>query len=189
MPRPGVGFPLDPTVRIATPTGGDLISNDDGGGMRRLDSKFKVTVPADGVYTVRVRDHLERGGANFVYRVELTAAQPSLTFASPDYTVNDTNYRQFIAVPRGGRMALLENFTRSGVSGDYRFDAPGLPAGVKLLVDTAPKDLPNVPLVFEAAADARSAKRSYRCGSCRPTRSRPSWGACVRSMISSGTAT
>lgn len=149
-----LGSPLDPGVRIATPTGGDLVSNDDGGGMRRLDSKFKVTVPADGIYTLRVRDHLERGGANFVYRVELTASQPSLTFASPDYTVNDTNYRQFIAVPRGGRMALLENFTRSGVSGDYRFDAPGLPAGVKLLVDAAPKELPNVPLVFEAAADA-----------------------------------
>jgi hypothetical protein len=149
-----LGSPLDPTIRIATPAGGDLISNDDGGGMRRLDSRFRVTVPADGVYTLRVRDHLERGAANFVYRVELTASAPSLTFASPDYTVNDTNYRQFIAVPRGGRMALLQNFTRSGVGGDYRFEAPGLPAGVKLLADAAPKDLPNVPLVFEAAADA-----------------------------------
>ena len=149
-----LGSPLDPTVKLSTPSGGELISNDDGGGMRRLDSKFKVTIPADGVYTLRVRDHLERGGPNFVYRVELAASQPSLTFASPDYTVNDTNYRQFIAVPRGGRMALLENFTRSGVGGDYRFEAPGLPPGVKLLSDAAPKDLPNVPLVFEAAPDA-----------------------------------
>lgn len=149
-----LGSPLDPTVKLTTATGAELIANDDGGGMRRLDSKFKVTIPADGVYTLRVRDHLERGGPNFVYRVELTASQPSLTFASPDYTVNDTNYRQFIAVPRGGRMALLENFTRSGVGGDYRFEAPGLPKGVRLLADAAPKDLPNVPLVFEAAPDA-----------------------------------
>ena len=149
-----LGSPLDPVVRVANAAGTDLVSNDDGGGMRRLDSRFRVTVPADGVYTLRVRDHLERGGANFVYRVELTASLPSLTFASPDYTVNDTNYRQFVAVPRGGRMALLQNFTRSGVNGDYRFEAPGLPAGVRLLADAAPKDLPNVPLVFEAAADA-----------------------------------
>jgi len=149
-----LGSPLDPVVRVANAAGTDLVSNDDGGGMRRLDSRFRVTVPADGVYTLRVRDHLERGGANFVYRVELTASLPSLTFASPDYTVNDTNYRQFVAVPRGGRMALLQNFTRSGVGGDYRFEAPGLPAGVRLLADAAPKDLPNVPLVFEAAADA-----------------------------------
>ena len=101
-----------------------------------------------------IRDHLERGGPNFVYRVELTASQPRLTFASPEYSVNDSHYRQFIAVPRGGRMALLENFTRTRVGGDYRFVAPGLPSGVKLLTELAPKDLPNTPLLFEAAADA-----------------------------------
>jgi hypothetical protein len=149
-----LGSPLDPTVRITSVSGAELISNDDGGGMHRLDSQFKVTVPADGDYYVRIRDHLERGGPNYVYRLELVASVPRLTFASPDYTVNDTQYRQFMAVPRGGRMALLENFTRNGVSGDYRFEASGLPAGVKLLNETAPKDMPNMPLVFEAAADA-----------------------------------
>ncbi|MEY4798326.1 MAG: hypothetical protein RI978_627, partial [Verrucomicrobiota bacterium] len=84
----------------------------------------------------------------------LIASQPRLTFASPEYSVNDSHYRQFIAVPRGGRMALLENFTRTRVGGDYRFAAPGLPAGVKLLTEHAPKDMPNAPLLFEAAADA-----------------------------------
>jgi hypothetical protein len=149
-----LGSPLDPTVRITSVSGAELISNDDGGGMHRLDSQFKVTVPADGDYYVRIRDHLERGGPNYVYRLELVASVPRLTFASPDYTVNDTQYRQFMAVPRGGRMALLENFTRNGVSGDYRFEASGLPAGVKLLNEAAPKDMPNMPLVFEAATDA-----------------------------------
>jgi hypothetical protein len=149
----GLGSPLDPVVSLRGAAGA-LISNDDGGGTRRLDSRFEVTVPADGDYTLSIRDHLERGGPKYVYRVELTASQPRLTFASPDYSVNDSHYRQFIAVPRGGRMALLENFTRSRVGGDYRFAAPGLPAGVKLLTELAPKDLPNVPLLFEAAADA-----------------------------------
>lgn len=149
-----LGSPLDPTVRITSTTGSELVANDDGGGMHRLDSQFKVTVPADGDYYVRIKDHLERGGPNYVYRLELVASVPRLTFASPDYTVNDTQYRQFMAVPRGGRMALLENFTRSGVNGDYRFEAPGLPAGVKLLTDLASKDMPNMPLVFEAAPDA-----------------------------------
>ena len=122
--------------------------------MRRLDSRFKFTASVDGIYTVRVTDHRERGGPNFVYRIEMVASQPSLTFASPDYSVNDTHLRQFMAVPRGGRMVLLENFTRNGVSGDYRFELKGLPAGVKLLEDSAPGDLPGVPLVLEAAADA-----------------------------------
>jgi Bacterial pre-peptidase C-terminal domain len=149
-----LGSPLDPVVNVYTPKGGALISNDDGGGMRRLDSRFKFTASVDGIYTVRITDHRERGGPNFVYRIEMVASQPSLSFASPDYTVNDTNLRQFMAVPRGGRMVLLENFTRNGVSGDYRFELKGLPAGVKLLEDSAPGDLPGVPLVLEAAADA-----------------------------------
>jgi hypothetical protein len=51
-------------------------------------------------------------------------------------------------------MVLLENFTRNGVGGDYRFDLKGLPAGVKLLEEEAPGSLPGVPLVLEAAADA-----------------------------------
>jgi hypothetical protein len=141
-------------VTVLSPKGNSLANNDDGGGMRRLDSRFKFTASTDGIYTVRVADHLERGGANFVYRIEMVASQPSLTFASPDYTVNDTSYRQFMAVPKGGRMVLLENFTRNGVSGDYRFELKGLPAGVKLLEDEAPGSLPGVPLVLEAAADA-----------------------------------
>lgn len=150
----GLGSPLDPVISLRGAAGAALISNDDGGGTRRLDSRFEVTVPADGEYILSIRDHLDRGSPKFVYRVELTASQPRLTFASPDYSVNDSHYRQFIAVPRGGRMALLENFSRTRVSGDFRFVAPGLPAGVKLLTEHAPKDMPNAPLLFEAAADA-----------------------------------
>ncbi|GBL28130.1 hypothetical protein EMGBS8_20780 [Verrucomicrobiota bacterium] len=150
----GLGSPLDPVISLRGSTGVALISNDDGGGTRRLDSRFEVTVPADGEYMLSIRDHLDRGSPKFVYRVELIASQPRLTFASPEYSVNDSHYRQFIAVPRGGRMALLENFSRTRVSGDFRFVAPGLPAGVKLLTEHAPKDMPNAPLLFEAAADA-----------------------------------
>jgi hypothetical protein len=150
----GLGSPLDPVISLRGSAGAALISNDDGGGTRRLDSRFEVTVPADGEYMLSIRDHLDRGSPKFVYRVELTASQPRLTFASPEYSVNDSHYRQFIAVPRGGRMALLENFSRTRVSGDFRFVAPGLPAGVKLLTEHAPKDMPNAPLLFEAAADA-----------------------------------
>jgi len=148
------GSPLDPTVSVLNSAGRPLTSNDDGGGMRRLDSRFRLTVPADGVYIVRVSDHLERGGPNFVYRIEVVASQPSLTFASPDYVVNDTSYRQFMAVPRGGRMALLFNFTRNGVGGDFKFEVPGLPVGVKALTSDAPGSLPNVPFLLEAAPDA-----------------------------------
>ncbi|MCB1276392.1 PPC domain-containing protein [Prosthecobacter sp.] len=149
-----VGSPLDSVVNVYNEKGGSLSGNDDGGGRRRLDSKFKVNIPADGDYFVRVADHLERGGPNFVYRLELIAAEPEVFFASPQYTVNDNNYRQFIAVPKGGRYATLVNVTRSNVSGDFKFETQNLPQGVKLLTELAPKDLGSVPLLFEATADA-----------------------------------
>ncbi|WP_395744568.1 PPC domain-containing protein [Prosthecobacter sp.] len=149
-----IGSPLDSVVNIYNAKGGGMGGNDDGGGRRRLDSKFKVNIPADGDYFVRVADHLERGGPNFVYRLELIAAEPDLYFASPQYTVNDNNYRQFIAVPKGGRYATLVNISRNNVSGDFKFAVQNMPQGVKLLTELAPKDLGSVPLLFEAAPNA-----------------------------------
>lgn len=149
-----IGSPLDSVVNIYNEKGGSLTGNDDGGGRRRLDSKFKVGIPADGDYFVRVTDHLERGGPNFVYRLELIAAEPEVFFASPQYTVNDNNYRQFIPVPKGGRYATLVNISRNNVGGDFKFEAQNLPQGVKLLTEMAPKDLGSVPLLFEATGDA-----------------------------------
>ncbi|MBX7209439.1 MAG: PPC domain-containing protein [Verrucomicrobiaceae bacterium] len=149
-----LGSPLDSVVGLYNAKGGSLGGSDDGGGRRRLDSKFTVTIPADDNYFIRITDHLERGGSNFVYRIELKASEPTLTFSSPQFTVNDTHYRQFIAVPRGGRYATLVNISRNNVSGDFVFDAPGLPPGMKFLTDYPVKDLQNVPLLFESAPDA-----------------------------------
>jgi hypothetical protein len=149
-----VGSPLDSVVNIYNEKGGKLNGNDDGGGRRRLDSKFKIAIPADGDYFVRVTDHLDRGGPTYVYRLELIAAEPEVFFASPQYSVNDNNYRQFIAVPKGGRYATLVNISRNNVAGDFKFEVQNMPQGVKLLTELAPKDLGSVPLLFEATADA-----------------------------------
>ncbi|MDB6003241.1 MAG: hypothetical protein JWR15_228, partial [Prosthecobacter sp.] len=147
-----LGSPLDSVVNIYNAKGGNVSGNDDGGGRRRLDSKFKVAIPADGDYFVRVTDHLERGGPNYVYRLELIAAEPEVFFASPQYSVNDNNYRQFISVPKGGRYATLVNVSRNNVGGDFKFEVKNMPQGVKLLTEMAPKDLGSVPLLFEATA-------------------------------------
>ncbi len=149
-----IGSTLDMVVNVYNPKGGSLTGNDDGGGTRRLDSKMTVDIPEDGDYTVRIADHLERGGPNFVYRVELAATPKELFFSSPQFTVNDTHYRQFIAVPKGGRYATLVNISRSNVSGDFQFDAQNLPPGMKLLTTHLPKDYTSIPLLFESAPDA-----------------------------------
>ena len=149
-----IGSPLDSVVNIYNEKGGSLGGNDDGGGRRRLDSKFTVNIPADGNYFLRVTDHLERGGPTYVYRMEIAASEPSVRFASPNYNVNDSHSRQFIAVPRGGRYATLVNVTRNNVGVDMEFKMPALPPGIKLLTDKMPKDLSSITLLFEAAKDA-----------------------------------
>ncbi|MDB6138393.1 MAG: peptidase domain protein, partial [Verrucomicrobiaceae bacterium] len=149
-----LGSPLDSVVSLLNEKGVSLSNNDDGGGRRRLDSKFAVTIPADGNYYIRVTDHLERGGPAYVYRIEMSASEPSVKFSSPNYSVNDSHMRQFIAVPRGGRYATVVNVTRTAVSADMKFEMPGLPAGVKLLTSTLSKDLSSINLLFEAASDA-----------------------------------
>lgn len=149
-----LGSPLDSVVNLYNAKGGSLSGNDDGGGRRRLDSKFNVNIPADGDYFLRVTDHLERGGPTFLYRIELAASEPSVRFSSPNYSVNDSHLRQFIAVPKGGYYATMVNINRSNVSGDMKFEMPNLPQGMKLLTTDFPKDLPNVNLLFQAAADA-----------------------------------
>jgi hypothetical protein len=149
-----LGSPLDPVLSVTNAKGAQLGANDDGGTNRRLDCKLSVTPPEDGDYIVIIRDHLMRGGANFVYRIEAVASVPEVTFASPNFGVNDSHRRQFIAVPRGNRYATMVNVTRNNASGDMTFEMPNLPAGVKLLTSTMPGNQNSYPVLFEAAADA-----------------------------------
>ena len=71
--------PLDAVVRLYQADGRYLTANDDSGGP---DSLLEYTVPQDGDYIVDLRDHLERGGPEFVYRLEITRRQPSLDVAA-----------------------------------------------------------------------------------------------------------
>jgi hypothetical protein len=67
---------------------------------------------------------------------------------------NDSQSRQFITVPRGGRFATMISAKRANFAGDLNFHVGDLPSGVKLIGDTLPAKLELEPLVFEAAADA-----------------------------------
>ena len=149
-----LGSPLDTVIYVFNSKGNQVGGNDDGGGYRRMDSKFTYTAPDDGEYAISITDHLGRGGPNFVYRIEAVASMPEVAFSSPNFGVNDSHKRQFIAVPRGGRYATMVNVTRNNASGDMSFLTPGLPAGVKLLTPSIPGNQTSFPVVFEAEANA-----------------------------------
>ena len=143
--------PLDSAIQIVNAKGSSVAENDDAAGP---DSSLNFKPDADGEYSVLVRDHLKRGGPDFVYCVEVAPVEPSLTVKIPDIARNDSQSRQYIAVPRGNRFATLMSVKRTSLSSDLNFRANGLPEGVKLLADTLPAKVDQFPVVFEAAPDA-----------------------------------
>lgn len=148
------GSPLDSWMQLTNAKGEVVSENDDTGEAPRQDSRIKFTIPADGEYCVRIFDHLNRGGPDFAYRIEMIAAKPEVTFSSPQYDNNNSQLRQLIPIPKGGRFAQLVNVSRSNTGGDMNFQCEGLPAGVRLVEPLMPGGLNNVMMLFEAAPDA-----------------------------------
>ncbi len=150
-----LGSPLDSVLTIFDAKGKNLGSNDDAAG--NPDSTVRVRIPADGDYTVKVADQLNRGGPLYTYRVEVAEVKPVLTLSIPDTARYDNETRKSIVVPRGNRFAVLMNIARDGFNGDLNLAFDGLPAGITAQADTVPGSLSAVPVVFEAAADAEIA--------------------------------
>ncbi len=96
--------PLDSVIEIDDAAGHQLASNDDAAGP---DSELKFTPPASTNYFIRVYDKLGHGGRDFAYRIEITPVKAALSIKIPEVARNDTQSRQFIAVPRGNRFATL----------------------------------------------------------------------------------
>lgn len=151
---------LDPVLTVLRADGGSVGSNDDS---RGPDSYYRFQVPADGSYVVRVGDHLGRGRPDFVYRVELQPVTPALTLSIPRID-RYSQTRQTIMVPRGGRYAVLVNATRTDFAGDLLLVADKLPAGVTMHCQPMPSALSQMPVVFEAAADAPIAGALFDLG-------------------------
>lgn len=146
--------PLDSEVAVFDSTGKSLASNDDSSGP---DSSVKFTPSQTTNYFVRVRDTMGNGGRDFVYRVEVTPAEASMTVKIPEVARNDTQSRQYLPVPKGNRFATLISVKRSNFKSDIIFSAPQLPAGMHLLSDPMPANADAWPLVFEADSNAAPA--------------------------------
>ena len=143
--------PLDSTIQVVNAKGSSVAENDDAAGP---DSSLTFKPDEDGDYAVLVRDHLKRGGPDFAYCIEVAPVEPSVSLKIPEVARNDTQTRQYIAVPRGNRFATLLSVKRTSLGSDLTFRADQLPAGMKLLADTMPAKVDQFPVVFEADADA-----------------------------------
>ena len=100
-----------------------------------------------------MKDHLGRGQADFTYRVELLPTTPSLALSIPRID-RYSQTRQTIFVPRGNRYAVLMNVQRRNFDGELSLEDNTLPAGITMTAPRFRAGKTQVPVVFEAAADA-----------------------------------
>ncbi len=149
------GSPLDSVLNVYRVGGAHVGGNDDVGGYAGApDSYLRVTIPEDDTYVVHVNDHLGQGGADYVYRVEITPVKPALTLGLSERS----QFVDIVApVPRGNRMAFLVNASRADWGGDLNLELKDLPAGVTVETLTMAGNRGDVPVLLTAAPEAELA--------------------------------
>ncbi len=142
--------PIDPVMNLYKANGEGITGNDDS---RGPDSYFRWQIPADGDYALRIADHLNRGGAEFTYRVEFQEVKPSLNVGIPR-VARYSQSRQQIFVPKGNRYATLISADRLNFGGELTIDGLQLPPGVTIIAPPMAANMNVMPVVFEATPEA-----------------------------------
>jgi hypothetical protein len=137
------GSPLDAVLTLTDRTGKVLQRNDDAAGS---DARLEYTFKEAGEHVVIVEDLLNRGGAEYGYR--LTASIPK-----PDFAV--TILPDTPRLRRGGRVPMRVEVNRmNGFDEPVRIFCENLPAGVYAEPVTVPPSSSSAFLVLSATAVA-----------------------------------
>ncbi|HUG19473.1 MAG TPA: pre-peptidase C-terminal domain-containing protein, partial [Planctomycetaceae bacterium] len=115
------GSPADLQLQFFKPDGGKLAEIDDVG---LEDSSFDFNSPADGDYTLVVKDLHEHGGPQFTWHVKVEPIKTSFLLTSSAETLN---------VPVGGILPVSVQSQRKGYNGSIKIEARNLPAGFESL--------------------------------------------------------
>ena len=145
--------PLDPVISIRNAKNKKNLGNSDDEG-NNPDSKFDFKAPDDGDYYLLVRDHLNRGGPDYTYVLEVTPRTPSLSAELPYAQNNDSQKNRAIVIPRGNHLAIVPNVARQNTTCDVILQHDKLPKGVTVESKLAPRSPANFPILFSAAKDA-----------------------------------
>ena len=155
-----IGSPVDPVLSIYDADMKSIAGSDDADGTK--DSRVDFKAPADGEYFVRMRDMLNNGGPNFVYRIEAQPRSPAINVTMPEMLRRQLQYRKQFNVPRGNYYAMVVNTSRQNMSGELVFDMPELPGGVNWESAPIPKTVSQFPILLKAAPDAPVAGGMYK---------------------------
>lgn len=141
--------PLDPVLVVRDAAGKELAANDDANG---LDARVRFSAPADGEFSVVVSDQLGRGGAGFIYRVELDAPGDGANrVLRTSESIPGVRAEDFgVAVPQGGRNATLLALDGADAKDALQLALANLPGGVRATFAGWREGLTVLPLVLEA---------------------------------------
>ena len=170
-----IGSPLDPSIwirpanakgnagmqRAADSTTGQQGFAPTGGLMREThDSILEFTAPADGEYVLGIEDERGEGGSDFVYRIEAQLqTNPVYTYIAPEpENQQQPQARQAIALAPGNRTTVQIGLFTSNrpFTGDLELVGVNLPKGVAIHAPIIKPGMVRIPVVFEAAADAKA---------------------------------
>jgi hypothetical protein len=144
-----LGSNLDAKLRILNGDGNPLSEADDSTFERVLSSDASLenwTSPADGIYTVEVRDLHGRGGKDFPYALHVTQAKP--------YFLLEADTDKTPLAVGGASVIYVRAQRRNGFAGEIKLAVEGLPPGVRAEAGRILPSRPDGAIWLTAAADA-----------------------------------
>ncbi len=145
--------PLDSVLRLTDAAGKIIAINDDfedkGAGLlaHQADSRLNVTLPADGVYFLRIADTQHQGGPDFAYRLRVGAPQPDFELRVVPSTLN----------LRAGSSTPITVYAlrHDGFAGEITLSLHHAPAGFRLSGTRIAGDQDKISLTLTAPATPR----------------------------------
>jgi hypothetical protein len=105
---------------------------------------------------IGIGDQLHRGGPDYIYRIEVAQAEPSISTSLSIPPLQKTAaILKSVSVPRGNRAATIIRIYREDYGGPIRLSALDLPAGVKMIADPVPAGENFAVVIFQADPDAK----------------------------------
>ncbi|HET6324533.1 MAG TPA: PPC domain-containing protein [Planctomycetaceae bacterium] len=144
------GSPLDSAIRILDARGRTLLEGDDSPEEGRLSADASIegwSPPADGTYAIEIRDLLQRGGAEFVYFLKVTRAEPRFELTL------DTDKTELS--PNTSGVFFVNTVRRNGFAGDISLAVEGLPKGVTAFCSSIPAGQRDGCVILTASASAK----------------------------------
>jgi hypothetical protein len=144
-----LGSNLDAKLRILNGDGNAISEADDSTFERVLSSDATLenwTAPADGTYTVEVRDLHGRGGLDFPYALHVTEARP--------YFLLEADTDKTPLAIGSASVIYVKAHRRNGFTGEIQLGAEGLPPGVRAEFGRILASRPDGAIWLTAAPDA-----------------------------------